>query len=578
MSSLRVQATILWLGLLCAGLGCALTGDDPDSPADVPAVDEEWTMQARKFLNEYQADYSDRWHTWTLTEWDAAISGKKEDFEAHGEAEFALKKLHSDTARYARIKRFLVKPDLLDPMDRRALEFAKLAFEENQVPEEMLEKMAKKSAVIGQAFNTFRGKLDGKNYTNNDLLDMLATERDSARRKAIWETLKQVGGAVGPDLVELARLRNEAARAQGYENYWDMKIRIQEHDPDQLLALFDELEKLTEEPFRKMKQTLDGELARKFGMQPEALMPWHYDNPFFQAAPPAESVDLDLFYKDKKKEEITEISVRFFDDIGISVEDILARSDLYEKDGKDQHAFCEDMDRKGDVRILTNIRPTAEWMDTLLHELGHAVYDKYLDMELPFNLRRSNHAFTTEGVAMLFGALAKTPAWIKAYAGGDPQQVDRLAEAIYEQRRREQLIFCRWTLVMLNFEKALYADPGQNLNTLWWDMVENYQFLKRPEGRDAPDWASKPHFTIAPVYYHNYMLGELFAAQLRGTLARLAGHEGPTATLNFNGKKKFGDFLKEKIFQPGTSVKWPLFVKKATGEKLTARFYAEEIG
>ena len=47
----------------------------------------------------------------------------------------------------------------------------------------------------------------------------------------------------------------------------------------------------------------------------------------------------------------------------------------------------------------------------------------------------------------------------------------RCQGAILEQRRREQLIFARWTMVMLHFEKALYEDPDQDLNRLWWDDV-----------------------------------------------------------------------------------------------------------
>lgn len=163
------------------------------------------------------------------------------------------------------------------------------------------------------------------------------------------------------------------------------------------------------------------------------------------------------------------------------------------------------------------------------------------------------------------------------YASADEKRVKDAEGAILEQRRREQLIFTRWTLVMLNFEKALYENPDQDLNKFWWDTVEKYQRLHRPEGRNAADWAAKPHFTIAPVYYHNYMLGELFAAQLRATLAKMAKHEGPTSTLSFNGRKEFGKFLTEKVFKPGMRVKWPAFVKEATGEELTAKYFAAEV-
>jgi len=537
----------------------------------------ELMADAREFLQNYQTEVAKLDVRASLAFWKAANSGKKEDFDASAEASLASRKYHSDPAVYKRLSKLMTVHSELSPVEARALHVAELAYRRNQLPPDLLKNMVELSTEIERLFNTFRAEIDGKKFSNNDLLEVLGEENDSDRRKETWEALKQVGGVVAPKLVDLAKLRNQAADQLGFDNYWDMAIRLQEHEPKQLLAIFDELEQLTRGPFIEMKATLDGELATRMGVEPEAMMPWHYDNPFFQAAPPSARVDLDEFYEKKSKEEIVEVATAFFEDVGLPIDDVLKLSDLFEREGKDQHAFCINIDRAGDVRTLCNIKPTAEWMDTMLHEQGHAVYDLHVDRELPFNLREPSHAFTTEGVAMLFGALAKNPTWMIGYAGADRDRAEKLADAILDQRRREQLIFARWTMVMLHFEKSLYEDPDQDLNTLWWDYKERFQQLTRPADRDEPDWAAKPHFTIAPVYYHNYMLGELFAAQLRHTLAGLAGHEGPTAELSFNSRKEFGDFLKRKVFQPGDTMPWPKFVEKAAGEPLTARYYAAEV-
>src|ERR1017187_6945606 len=86
--------------------------------------------------------------------------------------------------------------------------------------------------------------------------------------------------------------------------------------------------------------------------------------------------------------------------------------------------------------------------------------------------------------------------------------------------RYQLLIFSRWCQVMLRFEKGMYENPEQDLNKLWWDTVEKYQMIRRPAGRNAPDYGSKYHIVGAPVYYHNYMMGELFASQVHHTIAR----------------------------------------------------------
>ena len=42
-------------------------------------------------------------------------------------------------------------------------------------------------------------------------------------------------------------------------------------------------------------------------------------------------------------------------------------------------------------------------MNTQLHELGHAVYDKFLDYDTtPYILCEPAHTFTTEAIAMMF--------------------------------------------------------------------------------------------------------------------------------------------------------------------------------
>jgi len=120
---------------------------------------------------------------------------------------------------------------------------------------------------------------------------------------------------------------------------------------------------------------------------------------------------------------------------------------------------------------------------------------------------------------------------------------------------------------MLNFEKALYENPDQDLNKLWWDTVEKYQLLHRPENRDAADWAAKPHFTIAPVYYHNYMLGELYAAMVREATADLQP-----------GSPEYRDLFLNRIFKIGNVYQWEKFVKYSMGKEFSPEAFAKELG
>jgi len=61
----------------------------------------------------------------------------------------------------------------------------------------------------------------------------------------------------------------------------------------------------------------------------------------------------------------------------------------------------------------------------------------------------------------------------------------KYSETGAKMRRNQLLIFSRWCQVMLRFEKAMYENPGQDLNNLWWETVEKYSC-----SRDRPAAAS----------------------------------------------------------------------------------------
>lgn len=215
-------------------------------------------------------------------------------------------------------------------------------------------------------------------------------------------------------------------------------------------------------------------------------------------------------------------------------------------------------------------------MNTMLHEFGHGVYDKYIDQSLPYVLREPAHIFTTEAIAMLFGRFSNNPQWLQDMIGISDEEKQEITENCFKTLRTEQLVFSRWVQVMYRFEKAMYEDPEQDLNTLWWDLVEKYQMIKRPVDRNEPDWATKIHIATSPCYYHNYLLGELLASQLLYHIADTIIHSTDVRLESFANKKEVGAFLIDKIFKPGSVYHWSELIKRATGEPLSARYYAKQ--
>ena len=526
---------------------------------------------ARAFVERVVARMHPVARDYNLAEWNLAVSGAPEH-------RAALERLGAENTRvftanpaeWAEMQRlYAARGTLADARLRREIEQLYRSFAAAQIDPAQIDRVAALEAGLTDLYTNFRGTIAGQPIANNAIAVILRDSDDSEERREAWEAGKQIGLAARADLLELVRLRNASARAMGFRDYYAKALELQEVDEGELFTLLDDLEARTREPFRTLKTELDAALAAQCRVPVAELRPWHYSDPFFQEAPRTGTTNLDSLFA---AQDIVALATRTFDGIGLDVRDILARSDLFERENKDQHAFCTHIDRlNDDVRVLCNIRPDARWMDTTLHELGHAVYDKYLGAELPYLLRAPAHINTTEAIAMLMGRLAIRPEWLARVRGLSADEVQSIAEPARAEQRIAQLVFLRWGLVMVHFERALYGNPERtDLNALWWDLVERFQLLTRPEGRDKPDWAAKIHLAIAPVYYHNYILGELTASQLGHTLATRSPDgrlvDSPAA----------GALLRDELFALGAQLPWNETLARVTGERLNARYFVEE--
>ena len=508
-----------------------------------------------------------------LTYWDASTTGKTEYYDKLSRLQLGISGIYSNHKEYAFLKTIKESGQVRDARLTRQLDKLYYAYLRNQIEPELLEKLVDSDTKIQEKYNTFRGTIEGKKVTMSDIYTIMTTEKNTPKRELAWRASKQVGDAIVDDLIRLVKLRNKAARKVGFDNYHTMSIVTGEQDVEELDRIFDQLCELTNKPFARMKEELDRILADSYGIAPEDLMPWHYHDPFFQRTPLVYELDLDIYYR---KHDVKELVERYYAGVGLPVDDILARSDLYDREGKYPHAFSEDVDRRGDVRILCNLQNTERWMETILHELGHAIYSKYHDRKEPWLLREPAHSFTTEAIAMFFGRLSRNPAWMREMLGLSEKEHKEIEKVSEKYLEFQQVLLARWVMVMYNFEKQLYANPDQDLNNLWWELVEKYQLVKRPPGPVDAGWASKLHFTSAPCYYHNYMLGELFASQLHyhivHNIFKLESDEG----VSYVGRKRLGNYLRTKVLGPGALYHWNDMITRATGQPLTPKYFVEQ--
>ena len=500
--------------------------------------------------------------------WDAATTGSEEDYGRVEETRNEIDALFRDPDAFDRFEAIREASD--EKLEARTAQLLWLEALPRQVDEELSRRINRLSTEIERIFATHRPEFEGEERSTNDLEDLLGEETDSDRLEAAWKALKAVGPEVAEPLLELVELRNRAARQVGYPDYHKLKLALYEQTPESVESFFDRHAELTAGAFADEKAAIERRLADRLELEPGELRPWHYQNSFFQQAPDVYGADLDGVYEDV---DLLSVARDYFDRIGLPVEAILERSSLHEAPGKDPHAFAIDVDREGDVRILLNLRPNERWMGTTLHELGHAVYDVGVDPGLPWMLRRPAHTVTTEAIAMLFGRLSKRRAWMRTMGIVDGAAAEEIGDPAARELRANMLVFSRWAQVMTRFERGLYEDPERDLQAFWWDLVERYQRVTPPERPDgAADWAAKIHVVVAPVYYHNYLMGECFASQIELRMRDELESGDPLAEAD----PRAGEWLEERIFRPGARAHYQDLAREATGSPVRPDAWAEQ--
>jgi len=102
---------------------------------------------------------------------------------------------------------------------------------------------------------------------------------------------------------------------------------------------------------QNLKAEIDAEAIPQLRNKAGQMMPWHYQDRFFQEAPRVGSIDLDRYFKGKK---VDQLAQEYYTGIGLPVDEISEQRYLRRK-GKYQHAFENDIDRAGDIRVMLSV-------------------------------------------------------------------------------------------------------------------------------------------------------------------------------------------------------------------------------
>ena len=273
----------------------------------------------------------------------------------------------------------------------------------HQLPDELRARIVELESSVDLRFSRHRGLVGGVEVGDTEIKRILRQSDDPAERREAWEASKTVGAEVADDVRELARLRNEAARALGHRDWFALSLSTDELDEQKLIDTLAEADRVTAEPFARWKSALDERLAARFGCAVSELRPWHYADPVL----PGDASGRRRRPRPAVRRPGRRRACRAARSTGSG-----SRSTRFSRGAISTRATARTSTRSASTStgVATSASsrtpcPTHDSADTMLHELGHGVYDLGFRDDLPW-LLRSTHLVATEASALLFGALS----------------------------------------------------------------------------------------------------------------------------------------------------------------------------
>jgi peptidyl-dipeptidase A len=436
--------------------------------------------------------------------------------------------------------------------------------------------------------NGFEFKLNGKTVTANDIDNRLEKSTDLAERKAVWETSKQSGPALKPNLVTLRELRNGVAKEMKYPDYFTLQVSNYGMSTDEMIKMLDAWMTTLRPLYLQLHTWTKYKLAEKYHQPVPKKIPAHWINNRWaqEWEGLVDAANIDKYFEGRKPEWIIKTAEQFYTGLGFTPlpQSFWEKSDLYplpadSKRKKNTHASCWHVDLENDIRSLQSIEPNSRWFFTAHHELGHAYYFKaYTRPEVPPLLRNGAAPGFHEGVGELISLASSQVPYLQS-RGILPKdfKADTTAFLLDDALARAIPFIFFSCGTMPHWEADVYARnlPPDQWNARWWKYVSDFQGVEppSPRGEEFCDAATKTHINDNPAYYYNYAFATVFKFQLHDYIARHILKQ-PPQSCNYADNKEVGKWL-ENILKKGSTEDWRKVLKDATGEDISTRAMAD---
>jgi len=468
------------------------------------------------------------------------------------------------------------------PKEKKRLKAWKKFFETCQTPlglVELRDKIAEvETDVVSRRANRKEGYIDPKTKkfvesSKRQMVFMRMTHDDEKIRKACFEAIEKLSLDFVDDFIKYVGLKNEYARALGYEDFYAYKVYVEEGmTKKEVFDVFDSVYEKTKyafEDIRKMEKKMPG--LRK---------PWNFSymlaGDFVKEEDPYFQIEDSLIRWGKS-----------FSAMGLNYRGGKLQLDLLVRKGKYNNGFCHWPDvvkYKGEKRFPGSANFTSnavcgqvgsgkDAMETLFHEGAHAAHILGSEeTEACFNIEYPPLSTAwAETQSMLMEAIPGSIEWRMRYAKN--KEGDSYPFSSYRKRveKLSPVAPLRMMSIMCvaEFEKEIYE--CKNLNAEKVIKIAKKVYKKYNDmSCDSVNVLDIPHFFAwdSSCSYHGYGLAELAVCQWVDCFYKKYGY--------IIDNPKVGKDM-TKVWKLAASKTFKDFIKLATGKKLSSKAYVDSV-
>ncbi|MEH8227463.1 M3 family metallopeptidase [Aeromonas veronii] len=537
---------------------------------------------ARNYFNQLNADYLQVHRRKEDLFW-STYMGTSDDQAGFTAAEQAYKAFCANPARLPELREMLVQADEDDL--KRGLQ-GWIAFFECNVIEDpaaaalMDELVAAEAALFARRKGLKLTLLDEQGQQVAGSLpaastSLAASPNEAVRQSALamFHTLEQ--WVVGNGFLEVVAIRNRFARAMGYRDYFDYKVRKNEQmSPEQLFAILDDFIARTD---ARLQQSL---VELKAAKGEAALLP--HNLRYSVSGDVTRQLDPYVPFSRALRD-----WVESFRRLGIQYRGATLTLDLLTREGKYENGFCHgpvpSFFQQGEwVPAVVNFTSLADpaqvgsgWsgLNTLFHEGGHAAHFANVTGNAPCFSQEfppTSMAYA-ETQSMFCDSLLDDADWLKRYARNAAGEAvpDDLIKEMIEARQPFRAFNERQIALVAYFERDLYA-MAESDRTPETVLALARKWERKILGVESPrPLLAIPHLLNqeSACAYHGYLLALMAVEQTRAYFLKRDGY--------LTDNPRIGPDLAAHYWGPGNGMSHDETLRSLTGEGFSAVPLAE---